>query len=278
LKHFQDPSISQIIEKKRFKFLNIAIEIYNKANKATNRENDLIKICTVNKSKENEHSNHQEESSSIELSEMSNLDHNKQLLRQSSSNNNNNLVNSEDEITEEWLHHYMFGKIKEKLNKSLMECLDHYRHSYEYLDKHNADYLKKITYKTKSYNYSIESNEIFYRIYTLTLKRIELIGLEPNNDDELKALKNFLEKVASSRFVKTHNDNQLEELGSFLENNVFCNSPIVQAMKNKEIFCKCVAICIAGLNQILKRFSQHYRSLYRLAYFYSKFLDFRVRF
>lgn len=28
---------------------------------------------------------------------------------------------------EEWLHHYMFGKIKEKLGFPLLECLEHYR-------------------------------------------------------------------------------------------------------------------------------------------------------
>ena len=43
-----------------------------------------------------------------------------------------------------------------------------------------------------------------------------------------------------------------------------------------ENFLKCVCICVAGLNQILRRFGQHYRSLYRLAHFYSNFLDFKV--
>ena len=103
-----------------------------------------------------------------------------------------------------------------------------------------------------------------------------MLGLEPYNDDELKSLEEFLENVTVSRFVKTHNDNQLDEMRVFLEKNVFAVSPIVQTIKNKEIFCKCVSICVAGLNQILKRFSQHYRSLYRLAHFYSKFLDFKV--
>ena len=129
-----------------------------------------------------------------------------------------------------------------------------------------------LTYKNKSS--SFESSEVFYRIYSVTLKRIQYLATDTQGLIHLLA---FLEEITNTKFVKAHNDFQLEELSLFLEKGIFSKSKSLNSLENKETFCKCLCICVAGLNQILKRFPQHYRSLYRLAHFYSKFLDFNVK-
>jgi hypothetical protein len=164
----------------------------------------------------------------------------------------------------------MFGKIKEKLDSySLMECLEHYQRSYESLEASGVVHPKRLTYKNKSS--SFESNEVFYRIYALTLKRLS------TSTSDLTSLLAFLERVVNEKFVKIHFDFQLEEISSFLNESVFAKSnqiALIEPEQSRATFCKCVCICVAGLSQILKRFSQHYRSLYRLAHFYANFVDF----
>ncbi|RNA38515.1 calcineurin-binding cabin-1 isoform X1 [Brachionus plicatilis] len=195
-------------------------------------------------------------------------------LASSSSEKKSKKDQSEYNFEEEWLQNYMLGKIKEKLKAPIMESLKHYKQAYEILDQNISIYLKKITYKSKSC-YNLEANEMFYRIYTLTLKRLEDIVSKPNCEHELSELSNFLENLVDTRFVKAHNDFDLDEISMFLHENVFSSSQKLNDIEHKDLFLNCVCICVTGLGQILKRFSQHYRSLYRLAFFYTKFFDFK---
>lgn len=96
-----------------------------------------------------------------------------------------------------------------------------------------------------------------------------------STSDEFISLQTFLESVIDTKFVKAHNDFQLEEISPFLNELMSQKFKRISEVSNKEAFLKCICICVAGLNQILRRFTQHYRSLYRLAFFYSKFLDIR---
>ena len=173
---------------------------------------------------------------------------------------------------EEWLNQYMFGKKKGKLDPlCFMDSLEHHRKSYDYIEESGVVHPKRLTYKNKSS--SFESNEICYRIYVLTLKRIS------HYLDDAQFLANllvFLQQVVEFKFVQAHNDFNLEEVSAFLETTVFSKSTLIIHSSNRDTISKCICICVAGLNQILRRFSQHYRSLYRLAHFYSKFLDLRV--
>ncbi|CAF0778497.1 unnamed protein product [Brachionus calyciflorus] len=182
--------------------------------------------------------------------------------------------NFDDFNDEEWLQNYMLGKIKEKQKSNVLECLEHYKQAYESLDKGVTAYLKKITYKTKSC-LNLEANEMFYRIYSLTLKRLEELAFKSNNENELTQVSNFLETLVETRFVRSHNDFDLDEISVFLQENIFSNSIKLNEIEHKDLFLNCVCICVTGLCQILKRFSQHYRSIYRLAHFYTKFLDFK---
>lgn len=133
-------------------------------------------------------------------------------------------------------------------------------------------YLKRISYKSKSCD-NLECNEVIYRIYALTLKRLPAFN---TSEESMRTLLTFLESIVQVKFVKAHDDFNVADTEKFLVNQVFAKSKFVHSVPNKDVFIKCVVICIAGLNHILKRFSQHYRSLYRLAHFYSKFLDIKV--
>lgn len=178
----------------------------------------------------------------------------------------------EDQNEEEWLYHYMFGKIKEKLGYNLMECLQDYKISSNLLERNKPTILKKCTYKSRSCWY-VELNEVHYRIYALTLKRIEDIM---HDTDQMRLLSSFLEALTESSFVSAHGDLKLEETTNMMQQFLFDHSQLIETIPNKDLFINCVCICVAGLNQILRRFPQHYRSLYRLAHFYSNCLDFKV--
>ena len=97
--------------------------------------------------------------------------------------------------------------------------------------KSKAIYLKKLSYKSKGH-LSVESNEVFYRIYTLTLKRIEHLGLN-NKIKELNELLVFLEDVIQAKFVQKFNDLQFEEIEKYLYENIFPKSQILNRMPCK---------------------------------------------
>lgn len=149
------------------------------------------------------------------------------------------------------------------------------------MEKRVTVFLKRINYKSKNCD-NLECNEVIYRIYALTLKRIVAYN-NTNGEANMKSLLEFLERLVEVKYIKVHDDLALEQTAAFLERDVFSRSKrlsssggTTQTMPNKGLFVRCVTICVAGLNQILRRFSQHYRSLYRLAHFYSKFIDLRV--
>ena len=65
------------------------------------------------------------------------------------------------------------------------------------LEKHKAAYLKKISLKTKS-SLSIESNEVFYRMNALVVKKAHLLE---SNPDELRNVVSFLEAVKDMKLA-----------------------------------------------------------------------------
>jgi len=238
----------------------LALEAYKKSIEKSNSESATSEIIDIIR----------DESSSLSSSTDKSNSENPQGLKRKSEKKSNTAQDTSGE--EEWLNQYMFGKIKEKLSpECLLEILEHYKRSYDHIEMGGVVHPKRLTYKNK--NSSFESNEIFYRIYALTLKRIQHFAKDTHY---LVNLLVFLKQIVASKFVQVHNDFNLEEVSSFLESSIFAKSQMISQLPDRETFCKCVCICIAGLNQILKRFSQHYRSLYRLAHFYSSFLDFKV--
>jgi len=152
--------------------------------------------------------------------------------------------------SEKWLYEYMLGKVKEKLATACMPSLEHYLRSARNLEKHKAVYLKKISYKTKD-SLSVQPNEVFYRMYALVLKRLPVLD---STGDEISSVLAFLEGVKEMKFVTVHGDFQLDDISNFLaalfeEQGIKLSAPAF----------RCACICVAGLMQILRRFSQHYR-------------------
>lgn len=279
--HFSSALIEPKLREKQVEFLKLSLKVYQKASESSllvaNEKREEVRnddTATITIDADSSCSVGGEKSSSQHQNEMgenggSRSTRNQAIKTQASVST----ADKNDEVWgEDWLNHYMLGKIKEKLNYPLIECLGHYKTSYDYLEKRVSVFLKRISYKSKSCD-NLECNEVIYRIYALTLKRIVTFN---TNEESMKRLCAFLESLIECKFVKAHDDLNLEQTATFLEREVFSRSKRIAVIPNKNIFVKCVTICIAGLNQILRRFSQHYRSIYRLAHFYSKFLDLRA--
>jgi hypothetical protein len=105
--------------------------------------------------------------------------------------------------------------------------------AYEYLEPRVKIFLKKINYKSKNCD-NLECNEVIYRIYALTLKRIEgFNSSSSSSENDMKCLLGFLERVSETRFVKAHDDFQLAETSAFLEREVFAKSKRINQIPNK---------------------------------------------
>lgn len=73
---------------------------------------------------------------------------------------------------------------------------------------------------------------MFYRIYALTLKRLEKLA-DSKYSEEVSNLSNFLESLVETRFVKAHNDFDLIEISQFLDEKIFSKSTKIQQLENK---------------------------------------------
>jgi hypothetical protein len=124
---FNNRLIENKLKTKQIEFLNMALEAYRQAyNSMSNNKGDSTNSTDLPV-------NGRSPAAGEESSSSAEQKNNNQLARTSSksesSNNNNKNGNSPDyeENDEEWLNHYMFGKIKEKLDFDIMDCLEHYK-------------------------------------------------------------------------------------------------------------------------------------------------------
>ncbi|XP_064634995.1 calcineurin-binding protein cabin-1-like [Lineus longissimus] len=75
-----------------------------------------------------------------------------------------------DEIEERWLHHYMLGKIAEKMHRHPRDYLEHYKESARFLYEDNARYPKKIHYIVSPPHLAVEALEVHYRLHVSIIK------------------------------------------------------------------------------------------------------------
>ena len=61
---------------------------------------------------------------------------------------------------EEWLHHYMLGKVAEKMDAPPREYLEHYKQAALFLHEDGAKYPRKITYIMSPPHLAVESLEV----------------------------------------------------------------------------------------------------------------------
>ena len=129
MSHFNDKSIRLELEKKKHDFLLLALEAYTNANVPSSHEEN--EDTTADKHAEQDMNpgssgRAAEETSSMSSSaDKSGSDQN--TKKGGASAGKTPQFSNEDEHTEVWLHHYMLGKIKEKLNPfDIMDSLNHY--------------------------------------------------------------------------------------------------------------------------------------------------------
>nr|XP_054757189.1 calcineurin-binding protein cabin-1-like [Lytechinus pictus] len=107
----------------------------------------------------------------------------------------------EGEGDEEWLVHYMLGKVAEK--RLLMEeSLQHYLKASHHLHENEARYPKKIPYHNPT-DFSLEALEMYFRIHSAILKLVQcsLPGTKIKLD-EYGTLEGLVQEAAQLHFVR----------------------------------------------------------------------------
>lgn len=110
---------------------------------------------------------------------------------------------------EEWLHHYMLGKVAEKTGQHPKEYLFHYRLAAWHLHEDGALYPKKIPYHNPPH-LSMEALEVYFRIHASVLKY--LMDNEGGAVDRgtYSLIKTHFEEVAAGNFA-TFQDKRLSD-------------------------------------------------------------------
>ncbi|ESO97504.1 hypothetical protein LOTGIDRAFT_152594 [Lottia gigantea] len=103
-----------------------------------------------------------------------------------------------DGSEEEWLHHYMMGKIKEKKRAHPKDYLEHYRQAAIYLHEDEAVYPKKIVFSHSPPHLAIEALEVFYRLHATILKHL----IRDDGTHDYKLFEEYITEAANSPFAK----------------------------------------------------------------------------
>ncbi|XP_019641874.1 PREDICTED: calcineurin-binding protein cabin-1-like isoform X1 [Branchiostoma belcheri] len=119
---------------------------------------------------------------------------------------------------EEWLHHYMLGKVAEKRGNPPQVYLEHYRLAAVYLHEDEARYPRKIHYHNPP-DLAMEALEVFFRIHASIIK---YILKEPSNPD-YDLLEKYIKEAAESPFAlgkeKRERQRDRESVGSAAESS-----------------------------------------------------------
>ncbi|KAH9491103.1 Calcineurin-binding protein cabin-1 [Dermatophagoides farinae] len=205
---------------------------------------------------------------------------------------------------ESWLSYYMLGKVAEKTKCDLLIILQYYEWAYLNLYLDGATYPKKINYYSPSY-LSIEALEIHYRIHSCILKY--LLNNRKFTARMLRQLKYHLIKVNKSPFVlrkifssssaakkqQTSNGSKNSQTNSndsrpttmMIREDERQIMPILtdiigMVAERKVKFDanhyrnELIKMCLQGIKKCLARYNAHYKSYYRLAYYYYSMRDY----
>ena len=197
------------------------------------------------------------------------------------------------ECTDEmWLHYYLLGKIAEK--SDLFLALEYYELADIYLFLNGATYPKKISYHSPS-RLSIEALEIHYRIHASTLKVLR--SSQSISKKNLLHVKYHLIKALRSPFVKQANllfptvpdhDYTFGNVNSANFTNKKARDDIREALEDmiavvedelgkkdeRKLKAFLIELCLSAMRRCLKRYPNHYKSLYRLAHHFFIINDF----
>ncbi|XP_054974664.1 calcineurin-binding protein cabin-1 isoform X2 [Sorex araneus] len=103
---------------------------------------------------------------------------------------------------EEWLIHYMLGKVAEKQQQPPAVYLLHYRQASHYLHEEAARYPKKIHYHNPP-ELAMEALEVYFRLHASILK---LLG-KPDSGVGAEVLVNFMKEAAEGPFARGEEKN-----------------------------------------------------------------------
>lgn len=124
--HFSSESIERKLSEKKIEFLKMSLAVYLKSSEslvATTSEQTRVRGGVD----ETSHTVDAGESSSSIDNKNENSESGSRQPASNRGTTTQTASSNSEEWGEEWLHHYMFGKIKEKLNYPLLECLEHYK-------------------------------------------------------------------------------------------------------------------------------------------------------
>eukprot|EP00073_Rattus_norvegicus_P032657 XP_006256399.1 PREDICTED: calcineurin-binding protein cabin-1-like [Rattus norvegicus] len=103
---------------------------------------------------------------------------------------------------EEWLIHYMLGKVAEKQQQPPTVYLLHYRQAGHYLHEEAARYPKKIHYHNPP-ELAMEALEVYFRLHASILK---LLG-KPDSGVSAEVLVSFMKEAAEGPFARGEEKN-----------------------------------------------------------------------
>lgn len=131
--HFSSAAIEPRLREKCIELLQMSLEIYKRANESTSSSSSTSVTRTREESKiiVSEESTTRASHTTADGDSMSSSNLNpadgENVNRRAAVDKAKQDSDAAVEWGEDWLHHYMFGKIKEKLSYPLMECLEHYK-------------------------------------------------------------------------------------------------------------------------------------------------------
>ncbi|XP_042300164.1 calcineurin-binding protein cabin-1-like [Sceloporus undulatus] len=99
---------------------------------------------------------------------------------------------------EEWLIHYMLGKIAEKRREAPLSFLAHYKQAGYFLHEEAARYPKKIHYHNPP-ELAMEALEVYFRLHASILK---LVGSGDPSEAEAEMLVAFMKEAAEGPFAR----------------------------------------------------------------------------
>ncbi|KAE8634593.1 hypothetical protein XENTR_v10002360 [Xenopus tropicalis] len=103
---------------------------------------------------------------------------------------------------EEWLIHYMLGKISEKQKLAPEIYLQHYKQAAHYLHEEAARYPKKIHYHNPP-ELAMEALEVYFRLHASVLKLLE----KPEQGIDAKMLFTFMKEASEGPFARGEEKN-----------------------------------------------------------------------
>ncbi|XP_020833225.1 calcineurin-binding protein cabin-1 isoform X2 [Phascolarctos cinereus] len=103
---------------------------------------------------------------------------------------------------EEWLLHYMLGKVAEKQKQPPAVYLQHYQRAAHYLHEEAARYPKKIHYHNPP-ELAMEALEVYFRLHASILK---LVG-KPSTGVDAESLLAFMKEAAEGPFARGEEKN-----------------------------------------------------------------------